>query len=276
MKKMKSPCVVLLLATLLLGTSCSNNDASDAAQPQVIPFEVTAVNAVNTTRATLNSSYELTFEAGDQLAITGTGVSGTLTLSEGAGTGTAKFTGTLASSGTPAADLELTATLTGSEGTQTGLATTFADAFHKYGLLTGTSTYASRTFHLQQQSSFVLFDIKFQAGIAAGTTFDVTVSDGANASIASSSTTIATVGSDLKATFALALPGGTTLTNAKMTLSPTSGTPLEFTFGGSSYTFVKNKYYTVTRTVTPNAIIVQSDIAEWTPGSGDPTGSVQF
>ena len=271
-------------SALVLCLSCSSGDdplPEAAPQPVVIPYEV-SVGEVDLTRTALNSSTQMIFETGDQLEITGEGISGTLSLASTSNEGrTARFSGSLtwSGTGTPADDLELSATLVGygSAGTQTGLAATFAEAFRKYSLLQTETTcaYASRSFALKQQTTFVVFTITFEDGMTAGTTFNVTVGDAGNSSVATGTTTTASVSGDVVATFTLALPGGTTLTNGTATL--TAGAAIhEFTFGGSSYTFAKNKYYTADRTVTGTGIEMTSDIGTWTPGVSDPDGSVQF
>ena len=289
MKRPYFPSVALPLAVLALLTACSNGDADeavrqdDAVRPVTIHYRATAADDAGTTRATLNSSTQMIFESGDELEVTGDGISGTLTLSAASdGERHGDFEGDLTYTGggsAPADDLDLSATLVGygSSGTQTGLAATFAEAFRQYSLLQTetTSAYASRSFALKQQSTFVVFTITFEDGMTAGTTFDVTVGDDGNSSIATGTTTTASVSGDVVATFTLALPGGTTLTNGKATL--TAGAAIhEFTFGGSSYTFAKNKYYTADRTVTGTGIEMTSDIGTWTPGVSDPDGSVQF
>lgn len=275
MKKKKQ--FLLWVSALPLCLSCSSGDdplPAAAPQPTVIPYEVT-VNDGNLTRATLNSSTQMIFETGDQLSVTGTDISGTLALASASnGERSATFSGNLtwSGSGTPADDLELSATLigNGTANTQTGIAATFAEAFRKYSLLLTETpgTYASRSFSLKQQSTFVVFTITFTDGTAAGTEFTVTISDDNNTSIATGTTTAANVDNAIKATFTLALPGGTTLINGKATLTAGSASH-EFSFGGDSKEFVKNKYYTATRSVTPTGIVMESgNITEWTPGTG--------
>ena len=279
-RKTKTLFWLLLLTALVVGTSCSSEGdepvgaAETPAGPQVIPYSVTAGDDA-ATRATLNGSNQLIFEDGDALAITGSDISGTLTLTTGAGERTATFSGDLnyTGSGSPADNLELTATLTGTSNTQTGIAGTFAESFRQYSLLQGTSTYADRSFSLKQQTTFVIFNVTFTDGTPASTEFDVSITH-TGGNVTSGTTITDDDSGDIKATFTLAMPGGTELTNAKATLTSGLATH-ELTFGGSSYTFAKNKYYTATRTVTPTGIQMTSDIADWTPVTGV-SGSVQF
>ena len=271
-------------SALVLCLSCSSGDdplPEAAPQPVVIPYEV-SVGEVDLTRTALNSSTQMIFETGDQLEITGEDISGTLSLASTSNEGrTARFSGSLtwSGTGTPADDLALSATLLGdgSAGTQTGLAATFTDAFRQYSLfLTETpGSYALRSFQLKQQTTFVVFTVTFSDGTTAGTTFNVTVADDVNSSIATGTTTTADVSGDVKTTFTLALPGGTTLANGKATLTTGSVTHV-FPFGGASKMYEKNKYYRADRTVLPFEVVVHSDIGEWTPGSSGGGGSVEF
>ena len=281
----KNPLFLLLASVLPLCLSCSFGDetlpAVAPSGPTEIPYEVTAGDGA-LTRTTLNSSTQMIFEAGDQLAVSGEGISGTLPLVSTDNEGrTARFSGSLtwSGTGTPADDLALSATLLGdgSAGTQTGLAATFTDAFRQYSLfLTETpGSYALRSFQLKQQTTFVVFTITFNDGTTAGTTFNVTVGDDNTASIATGTTTTADVSGDVKTTFTLALPGGTTLANGKATLTTGSVTHV-FPFGGASKMYEKNKYYRADRTVLPFEVVVHSDIGEWTPGSSGGGGSVEF
>ena len=261
-------------SALVLCLSCSSGDdplPEAAPQPVVIPYEV-SVGEVDLTRTALNSSTQMIFETGDQLEITGEGISGTLSLASTSNEGrTARFSGSLtwSGTGTPADDLALSATLKGdgasSPFTQTGIAATFADAFQQYSKFQTETpgTYALRSFSLKQQTTFVVFTVTF----TDGTTFAVTVGDDVNSSIATGTTTTADVSGDIQATFTLALPGGTTLTNGKATLTAGSASH-EIAFGGASKEYVKNKYYAADRTILPYEVVVQSSIYEWTPGTG--------
>ena len=275
----KNPHFLLLASALLLCLSCTFGDetlpAVAPSGPTEIPYEVTAGDG-GLTRTTLNGSTQMIFESGDQLEITGTDISGTLSLASTSNEGrTARFSGSLtwSGTGTPADDLALSATLKGngasSPFTQTGIGATFADAFQKYSLFRTetTGTYAERSFQLRQQSTFVVFTITFSDGTTAGTTFNVTVGDDGDSSIATGTTTTATDGSAVKATFTLALEGGRTLAHGKAVLTAGSAVH-EFSFGGDSKTYEKNKYYKADRTVFPFEVVVQSDISEWTPGIG--------
>lgn len=261
-KRKKKTGFWLLLATAVALASCNSDAdlpekaAGQASGPTIIPYSVTAGG--EQTRAALNESDQLIFQSGDQLAVTGENISGILTLAEGANERTAKFSGELTYTGSgdaPADDLELTATLTGSADTQTGIASTFADAFSKYSLMQGTSTYGEGVFHLEQQTSFVVFTVKFTDGTAANTVFNVSITHNSGTTVATGTTVTATVGTDIVAAFTLALPGGSKLTGSKATLT-NSDDRHEVTFGrnSSEFEFDRNKYYTVKSTIGREAI----------------------
>lgn len=254
--------ILPMLAALLFVTACSN-DTIEKKQEQSegntvkIPFTAT-VNDLTTTRATLDGSKEYIFEAGDKLYVEGTGVYGILTLADGeAGKKTgAKFSGALTCSGTPSADLALTATLvsttdaihtiSGEKVTATsyGTAIVFSEeqAVQKFSHFTGSATYGTPSFTLNQQSAFVSFDITLKDGTASSSSVAVSISNG-GAVVRSGSINTVTIDGNVKARFVAAFPGGsTTLDNATVTLD--ARTPISF---GGSTALAKNKIYTVTK-----------------------------
>lgn len=254
--------ILPMLAVLLFVTACSN-DTIEKKQEQPegntvkIPFTAT-VNDLTTTRATLDGSKEYIFEVGDKLYVEGTGVYGILTLADGeAGKKTgAKFSGALTCSGTPSADLALTATLvsttdaihtiSGEKVTATsyGTAIVFSEeqAVQKFSHFTGSATYGTPSFTLNQQSAFVSFDITLKDGTASSSSVAVSISNG-GAEVRSGSIKTVTADGDVKARFVAAFPGGsTTLDNATVTLD--ARTPISF---GGSTALAKNKIYTVTK-----------------------------
>lgn len=254
--------ILPMLAALLFVTACSNDTIEEIKeQPEgnfvKIPFAAT-VNDLTTTRATLDASKEYIFEAGDKLYVEGTGVYGILTLDDGeAGKKTgAKFSGALNCSGTPSADLALTATLvsttdvihtiSGDKVTATSygtaIASSEAEAVQKFSHFTGSATYGTPSFTLNQQSAFISFDVMLKDGTTTGSSVAVSISNG-GAEVRSGSVNAVTVSSDVKARFVAAFPGGsTTLDNASVTL----GTRPSISFGGST-ALTKNKIYTVTK-----------------------------
>ena len=276
MKKTIKQIVSLLPAAALMLTTaaCSNEDVATTepqpvAQTRTIHYEA-VVNSGAETRAALSSDgtkYE--FASGDKLYVQsedGSTVYGCLTLKsgdEGKTTG-ATFTGDLTVSGTPAADLPLSATLvstadaihtvagdkvTATEYPATAIAATKEDAVSKYSHFTATSTYEAQSFTLSQQTAFVQFAITFIDGTTEGKAVSIDIWNG-GASVRSNAggTTIttATAGSDVKATFVAAFDGQTTLNGAKVIVTPADGTATTHYFGGTT-TLAKNNIYQVTK-----------------------------
>lgn len=253
-----------MMAVLLLMTACSSEiddvltEQPDGKEYVTIPFSAT-VDGIAGTRATLDGSNHYIFQTGDKLYVEGTGVYGCLTLKagdEGKRTG-ATFEGNLNVSGTPAADLALNAvlvsstddlhTISGDKVTATiypttAIAATEAEAIEKYSDFTGSATYGTPSFTLNQQSAFISFDVTLVDNTATSTAVNVSISNDGGV-VRTGSTTTTTVGTDIKAQFVAAFPGGsTTLSDASITL----GTRPAISFGGSTALAV-NKIYQVTK-----------------------------
>lgn len=251
------------MAALLLITACSDIDNTIIEQPDgkeytTVPFSATVSNA-SETRAGLNGSKQYVFETGDKLYVEGTGVYGYLTLkAEDAGKRTgATFEGNLNVSGTPASTLALNAvlvsstdalhTISGDKVTATtypttAIAATEAEAIEKYSDFTGSATYGTPSFTLNQQSAFISFDVTLVDNTATSTAVNVSISNDGGV-VRTGSTTTALIGTDIKAQFVAAFPGGsTTLSDASITL----GTRPAISFGGSTALAV-NKIYQVTK-----------------------------
>lgn len=184
----------LSMTAALVMTACSSNDDNMTEIPQAsstsktIPYTVTVGDA--STRATVKddpTDRQLYFATGDKLYITGTDIQGVLNIKDGVGTSSnATFSGTLTYSGegTPADDLDLTATLVSAQqtvGTQVSVddagavtvnypnnayCSSVNDAVQKYSNLTGTSTYGAKAFTLTQQTTFLNFVTTFEDGTA--------------------------------------------------------------------------------------------------------------
>ena len=252
-----------VMAALLLCTSCSSDDAetsvptAPAAPEGTIIHYVATVGDDGVTRATLNSSKQYEFESGDQLLITGTDISGTLTLTTGAGTASATFEGdlTYTGSGTPADNLTLNAVLVSTANQMTSLtyasatypttaiASTLAEAVQKYSHLTGTSTYAAKSFLLQQQTAFLNFTVTLTDGTTASTALDITIKNGGSTVRTGSVTTVDDSG--IKAKFVAAMAPGTTMSSATFQL----GTKSAVSFGGTT-TLAANKIYNISKTIS--------------------------
>ena len=208
MKKNSFLWAALSMTAALVMTACSNDDNANESPVQqnaakTIPYTVT-VNGGASTRATVESDNKtLYFAAGDKLYVTGTNIKGVLDIQTGTGTASATFSGDLTYSGegSPAANLELTATLVSAQQTDgsevtinstTGAVTVnypstaycadVASAVQRFSNLTGTSTYGAKLFSLTQQTAFLNFEISFDAGtgINAGDNLSTVVNNNGN------------------------------------------------------------------------------------------------
>lgn len=261
------------MTALLLCTACSSDDvATDkaaAAVPEgkVIHYTAT-VGEGDETRATLNSSKKYEFQTGDKLVITGTDISGELTLTGDPGT-TATFEGDLnyTGEGTPADDLELKAVLVSmsnamttltfdtAEYPTTAIASTLAEAVQKYSHFTATSTYADKDFKVSQQTSFLNFTVTFGDGTSSGDALNVTIKNGGSTVRTDSVTTTTDASSKVVAQFVAAMPKGTTMSSATVQL----GTKSAIAFGGTT-TLVANKIYNITKTI--EAAYITGDVGQ--------------
>lgn len=267
MKKNSFLWAALSMTAALVMTACSNDDNANESPVQqstvkTIPYSVT-VNEGATTRATVDSDNKtLKFADGDKLYITGTNIKGVLDIQMGATTTSATFSGDLTYSGegSPAADLELTATLVSaqqSDGSEitvdattgavtvnyptTSYCTSVNDAVQKYSNLTGTSTYSAKSFSLTQQTAFLNFEITV-TGSSSGTPLPADVISG-GASIAKANVTTVT-DNGVKAKFVLPVAAGTELNDATVKLG---GIEIGSTIGNASLS--SGKVYNVKRTV---------------------------
>ena len=273
--------VLPLLAAVMLFASCSSDDANlsevpvepEAPAGTVIHYSATVGEESSNTRATLNGSKQYEFQTGDVLHITGTDISGDLTLTSGAGTASATFEGdlTFTGEGTPADDLALNAvlvstsnamtTLTYSSATYptTAIASTLAEAVEKYSYFTGTSTYSAKNFSMAQQTSFLNFTVTLTDGTTTGTALDITIKNG-GATVRTGSVTTATVSESIVAKFVAAMPSGTTMSSATFQL----GTKTAVSFGGTT-TLVANKIYNISKTIAaadPLADVTSADLGK--------------
>ena len=181
----------MIAAAVILATSCSKDNDSDNKvvttpdntvpiqeqvaednQTKTIPFSITVGRDATLSKATVDeSSLTQKFEAGDGLVISGTGISGTLTLKSGAGEATATFEGTLSGDGVEniTDETALTATLTNENSGNTGeeltavqSAESLSEAFQKYGYWTASFTYGARNnVELVQNTAFVRVNLPF-------------------------------------------------------------------------------------------------------------------
>ena len=249
MKKYSFLGAALSMMAALMMTACSNDDNTieSAAQQNVaktIPYTVT-VNGGASTRATVQSDNKtLYFADGDKLYVTGTNIKGVLNIqagngsTTGPGTASSTFSGDLTYSGegSPAANLELTATLVSAQQTDgsevtinstTGAVTVnypttaycadVATAVQKYSNLTGTSTYSTKSFSLTQQTAFLNFVITFEDATTTGTELSAVVSNN-SAAICTANVTTTTESEKVVAKFVLPVASTTTLSSATVTM----------------------------------------------------------
>lgn len=236
----------LSMTAALVMTACTSEDnsietpAAQQAEVKTIPYSVT-VNGSAGTRATVDNDMKtLKFATGDKLYITGTNISGVLTLKSGdeSKSSGATFEGDLTYSGegSPAANLELTATLVSAQQTDgsevtinstTGAVTVnypttaycadVATAVQKYSNLTGTSTYSAKSFTLSQNTAFLNFVITFEDGTTTGTELSAVVSNN-SAAICTANVTTTTESEKVVAKFVLPVASTTTLSSATVTM----------------------------------------------------------
>ena len=256
------PILLFAIISLLLNTSCSKDDVTsgESTEPKgsVIHYSATVSDGSNT-RATLDDEKKYIFETGDILRITGTNISGDLTLKTGAGTNSAIFEGdlTYTVSGTPDASLELKAVLVSTSNKMstltyeaatyptTAIASTLAEAVQKYSYFKATSTYGAKNFTLDQHSAFLNFTVTILDGTSTGQSLAIDINNG-SASARTGTVTTATSGSDIVAKFVAAFPVGTTMSNASVQLGSKAAIP----FGGST-ALAANKIYNIKKTIYP-------------------------
>ena len=278
MKKNSFLWAALSMTAALVMTACSNDDNANESPVQqstvkTIPYSVT-VNEGATTRATVESDNKtLKFADGDKLYISGTDIQGVLDIQTGTGTTFSTFSGVLtySGSGTPASDLSLTATLVSAQqnvGTEvsvdaagavtvnyptTSYCGDVATAVQKYSNLTGTSTYALKSFPLTQQTAFLNFVITFEDGTTTGTELSAVVSNN-SAAICTANVTTTTESEKVVAKFVLPVASGTTLSSATVTMGSKAALNItNATLTGKVYN-VRKTQAAATYTMAANAV----------------------
>lgn len=283
----------MTVAALML-TACSSDDQTTTTpqapteptvQAQTIHYTVSVDQCEASTRATVDADMQtLKFAAGDKLYVTGTNIQGVLDIDDGDGTTTgpgtasATFTGelTYTGEGTPADDLELTATLVSAQqtdGTEVTInattkavtvnypTTAFCDdvatAVQKYSNLTGTSAYSERAFILQQKTAFLNFSLTIKYGIATDTEVTATVKNGAS-TLSTATVTTKTVSGNVMANFVLPVPATTTLSGATVTI----GDNFVIGFGGTSDKVLSGKVYNVKKSYAPGLLTGKFSVSD--------------
>lgn len=250
------------------------------AQAQTIHYTVSVSQGDKaSTRATVEDDMKtLKFAAGDKLYITGTDIQGVLDIDAGDGTTTgpgtasATFSGdlTYTGEGSPADDLALTATLVSAQQSAslttddklvtvdangavtvnyptTAFCTDVNDAVQKYSKLTGTSTYAARSFALSQGTAFLNFSLTMNDGTATATDITATVKNGAT-TLSTATVTTTTEDAKMVAKFVLPVAASTELSGATLSISG-SNFPAVKNIDGASPITLAAKVYNVNRTM---------------------------
>lgn len=281
-----------MMAVALALTACSGEDntieTSQTGNPKelskvkTIAYSVTVNGGNATTRATVDDNNKtLRFAAGDVLYIASDSradLKGALTLKAGdAGkTSGATFEGSLTYTGdAPADDLTLKATLVGSsnagigitDGKVTGITyptdafcSSVNDAVEKYSLLTGTSTYAARSFSLSQSTAFLNFAVRLTGSVTAGTNVTATVKNGAT-TLSTATVTAADVSGTVTAQFVLPVAANTVLSGATVTINDLPAV----SFGGDAAKTLSAKVYNVARGIVDLSTLT----AAYTAQNGD-------
>lgn len=252
-------------------TSDETSDVTSevTSEPEItIPYTVTVGSCEPDTRATVDADFQtLRFAAGDKLYITGTNIKGVLNITSGVGeTSGATFSGNLIFSGegTPSDDLALTATLVSAQQTvgyevsvnsagavtvnypTTAYCSDVYEAIQKYSLLTGNSTYAEKSFSLDQKSSFFNFEITFEDGTKSGTKLTAVVNNYGKI-IGNANVITTTVDEKVVAKFVLPLTSGKLLNGASVKMGDKVAIPFGSTWDSKT---VIGKVYNVKKTKT--------------------------
>ena len=258
--------------------SCEKNERMlSATRGTIIHYSATVEGGL-WTRATLNGSNQYVFEEGDRLYVENTGANagslyGILTLASGANARTATFEGDLicVDEFIPNSSTPLTATLIGryerdvhsftngklnSERTyRNEYASDLADAVSKYSdfVSTGSPTFGGHLFTLAQQSTFLVFSVKFSSTeVSDGSNVLVKVFNGGESPVRSANVQAAAYGNSgnrTKLSFVAAFPGGTTsLSGAELSVKWGDGQEDHREFEIVNKALASNYYYSVTRT----------------------------
>ena len=272
MKKNSILWAALSMTAALVMTACSSDDNNMTEAPvapstsKTIPYTVTVGGDEATTRANIVEPDHRTlyFAEGDKLYITGTDIQGVLDLQdgdEGKASG-ATFSGTLEYSGegSPAADLELTATLVSTQQTvdnqvsvdgngavtvnypTSAYCTSINDAVQQYSKLHGNSTYSAKAFSLNQLTAFLNFVITFEDGTTTGTVLSAVVKNG-ETTLCTANVTTMTEDEKVVAKFVLPVDAGTTLSGATVKMGDKEALAINnATLTGKVYNVKKTQY----------------------------------
>ena len=266
---------LLVLSLVCLG-SCSKDPEipSPAPAPETVTIHYQAtIEGGSQTKAGLDGQMKYVFEAGDKVFMEATNgkMYGFLSLSlpSSAGKSRALFEGDLTCDidFRPEDDTEVKLTLmspsdavhTVSENGrvishlefENTWAESLEEAVKKYSHFTGTGTFGSMNFTLDQHTSFVVFNLSFnEAETPAGTPITASVYNdyGTESQTLVHSVTLETAlaDGDVEASWVGAFAAGTTLSNAQMVVSQAEKDDVRFVMANQK--FQENTYYTFQRT----------------------------
>lgn len=259
--------------TLLLLAACAKQPVEPAGPvPQgegtTIHYRA-KVSEDTATRATTDGFNQYIFEAGDILYLEGTKMHGSLTLQSGAGESTALFEGDLVCDEGyfPAEGEDLSATLVSEAAVNCGFytfdangklqgpnypddqfASTFADAVSKYSVFTVDGKYGDTSFILSQRSSFLVFAVRCDKGkVHVGDNVQVSLYN-SGTPIRSASVQAVDLGAYTRLSFVTALPGGTSLSGASLSVKWGTGTEDQKEFTDiTDASLTANNYYNINR-----------------------------
>lgn len=261
--------------TLLLLAACAKQpngpiETIPQGEGATIHYRAT-VSEGTATRATTDEFNQYIFEAGDILYLEGTKMHGSLTLRSGAGESTAVFEGNLVCDEDyiPAEGDDLSATLVSETAVNCGFyafdangrlqgptypvdqfAATFADAVSKYSVFKVDGKYGDATFILSQRSAFLLFAIRCdKAKVHIGDNVQISLyNNGAATPIRSANVQATDYGAYTRTSFVTALPGGTSLSGASLSVKWGTGTEDQKEFTDiTDASLTANNYYNINR-----------------------------
>ena len=265
----------LLLLTLATMCSCEKDPREQQlAGGKTIHYSATVESGIET-RATMNGGNQYVFEEGDRLYVESTDADagnlyGILTLVSGANERTATFEGdlTCVDEFIPVSTTPLSATLIGryergvhsfTDGKlnsartyRNEYATDLADAVSKYSdfVSTGSPTFGDHSFTLAQQSTFLVFAVKFSStAVPDGTNVLVKVFNGGETPLRSANVRAVTVSNTrTRVRFVAAFPGGTTsLSGAELSVKWGDGQEDHEEFEIANKNLLANNYYSISR-----------------------------
>ena len=135
--------------------------------------------------------------------------------------------------------------VTGTSWPTNQFATSFEDAVERFSDFRDSATYGNPVFHLNQNSSFLIFEVSFEDEIAKDVALHLVIKNG-ESTIREGTVTTSEVNNTVQANFVAVFQGGaTSLSRASFEL--TNGGNTVFSDNISNSALAKNTYYTVSR-----------------------------